>query len=175
VALVGGTLQVLMPLHLGAEGVSQSALGFLYAGGAALGAVHDHHHRRLGDRTGRLPLARAACLATGGAVARCCCCRWDRSDSRSCWWRFIPIQSVLYGVGYPLGADGADRAGLGHGLVLALINVIWGAGAVVGRVLGAAVATHAGDARPTPCLWCSASAPRRPSAGCHGARASSER
>jgi MFS family permease len=52
---------------------------------------------------------------------------------------------VLYGVGYPLGADGADRAGLGHGLVLGLINVIWGAGAVVGPVLGAAVATHAGD------------------------------
>jgi MFS family permease len=28
---------------------------------------------------------------------------------------------------------------------LGLINVIWGAGAVVGPVLGAAVATHAGD------------------------------
>jgi hypothetical protein len=31
VAVIGGTLQVLMPLHLGAEGVTQSALGFLYA------------------------------------------------------------------------------------------------------------------------------------------------
>jgi hypothetical protein len=34
VALVGGTLQVLIPLHLGDAGVSQSAIGWLYATGA---------------------------------------------------------------------------------------------------------------------------------------------
>jgi MFS family permease len=55
------------------------------------------------------------------------------------------MQSVLYGVGYPLSADGADRAGLGHGLVLGLVNLIWGVGAVVGPVAGAAVADALGD------------------------------
>jgi MFS family permease len=144
VALIGGTLQVLMPLHLGAEGVTQSALGFLYAGGAALGAVTITTTGRLGDRIGRLPLARAACLATGGAVA-VLLLPLGTDLFAFMLVAIIPIQSVLYGVGYPLGADGADRAGLGHGLVLGLINVIWGAGAVVGPVLGAAVATHAGD------------------------------
>ena len=144
VAVIGGTLQVLMPLHLGAEGVSQSALGFLYAGGAALGAVTITTTGRLGDRIGRLPLARAACLATGGAVA-VLLLPLGTDLFAFMLVAIIPIQSVLYGVGYPLGADGADRAGLGHGLVLGLINVIWGAGAVVGPVLGAAVATHAGD------------------------------
>ncbi|MDX6522503.1 MAG: hypothetical protein QOI17_16, partial [Gaiellales bacterium] len=34
---------------------------------------------------------------------------------------------------------------LGHGLVLGLVNLIWGVGAVIGPVAGAAVATHAGD------------------------------
>jgi len=142
VAVIGGTLQVLMPLHLGAEGVTQSALGLLYAGGAALGAVTTTG--RLGDRIGRLPLARAACLATGGAVA-VLLLPLGTDLFAFMLVAIIPIQSVLYGVGYPLGADGADRAGLGHGLVLGLINVVWGAGAVVGPVLGAAVATHAGD------------------------------
>ena len=144
VAVIAGTLQVLMPLHLGAEGVTRSALGFLYAGGAALGAVTITTTGRLGDRTGRLPLARAACLATGGAVA-VLLLPLGTDLFAFMLVAIIPIQSVLYGVGYPLGADGADRAGLGHGLVLGLINVIWGAGAVVGPVLGAAVATHAGD------------------------------
>ena len=144
VAVIGGTLQVLMPLHLGDEGVTQSALGLLYAGGAALGAVTITTTGRLGDRTGRLPLARAGCLATGGAVA-VLLLPLGTDLFAFMLVAIIPIQSVLYGVGYPLGADGADRAGLGHGLVLGLINVIWGAGAVVGPVLGAAVATHAGD------------------------------
>jgi MFS family permease len=133
-----------MPQHLGAEGVTQSALGFLYAGGAALGAITITTTGRLGDRIGRLPLARAACLATGGAVA-VLLLPLGADLFAFMLVAIIPIQSVLYGVGYPLGADGADRAGLGHGLVLGLINVIWGAGAVVGPVLGAAVATHAGD------------------------------
>jgi len=54
----------------------------------------------------------------------------------------IPIQSVLYGARYPLAPTAPTGQGLraraGAG---ALINVIWGAGAVVGPVLGAAVAT----------------------------------
>jgi hypothetical protein len=56
-----------------------------------------------------------------------------------------PILSVLYGVGYPMGADGADRAGLGHGLALGLVNLVWGIGAVVGPVTGGALAGFAGD------------------------------
>jgi MFS family permease len=53
--------------------------------------------------------------------------------------------AVLYAVGYPLGADGADRAGLGHGVVLGVINLVWGVGAVVGPVAGSALSQAAGD------------------------------
>jgi MFS family permease len=56
-----------------------------------------------------------------------------------------PVQSVLYGVGYPLGADGADRAGVGQGLVLGVINLSWGIGAVVGPVAGASLADLLGN------------------------------
>ena len=144
VALVGGTLQVLMPLHLGAEGMSQSALGLLYALGAVLGAISITVTGRVSDRRGRLPIARVACPLLAGAVA---VLLFPLGTVLFALMLIViaPVQSVLYGVGYPLSADGADRAGLGHGLVLGLVNLIWGVGAVVGPVAGAAVADALGD------------------------------
>ena len=75
VALVGGTLQVLMPLHLGDHGVSQSTLGWLYALGAVLGSVAIVATGRLGDRLGRLPIARVDCLVLCAAVSHAAGCR----------------------------------------------------------------------------------------------------
>lgn len=144
VALIGGTLQVLMPLHLSAAGVSQSTIGWLYAAGAALGAVAIAATGRLGDRVGRLPVARVDCGVL--AVATLVLVLPLRSALFAVMLVLIaPVLSVLYGIGYPLGADGADRAGLGHGLVLGLVNLVWGIGAVIGPVVGAGVAGRAGD------------------------------
>lgn len=144
VALVGGTLQVLMPLHLGDEGMSQSALGTLYALGAVLGAISITVTGRVSDRRGRLPIARVACPLLAAAVA---VLLFPLGTALFALMLVViaPVQSVLYGVGYPLSADGADRAGLGHGLVLGLVNLIWGVGAVVGPVAGAGVADALGD------------------------------
>ncbi|HEY0389174.1 MAG TPA: MFS transporter [Gaiellales bacterium] len=144
VALVGGTLQVLMPLHLGHNGVSQSTLGWLYAGGAVLGAVAITLTGRLGDRHGRLPIARVACPALGLAVAALLL-PLGTTVFAAMLVAIAPVQSVLYGVGYPLGADGADRAGLGHGLVLGMVNLLWGLGAVLGPVVGSGIADAFGD------------------------------
>jgi MFS family permease len=144
VALVGGTLQVLMPLHLGHNGISQSTLGWLYAGGAVLGAAAITLTGRLGDRHGRLPIARVACPALGLAVASLLL-PLGTTVFAAMLVAIVPVQSVLYGVGYPLGADGADQAGLGHGLVLGMVNLLWGLGAVVGPVVGAGIADAFGD------------------------------
>jgi len=144
VATVGGTLQVLMPLHLGNRGVSQSTLGLLYAAGAGLGAISITATGRAGDRYGRLGIGRIACVALGAAVS-ILLLPLGTAAFAVMLVSIVPVMSVLYGVGYPLGADGADRAGLGHGLVLGLVNVVWGAGAVIGPVFGSALAAHAGD------------------------------
>lgn len=144
VALVGGTLQVLLPLHLGAAGVSQSTLGWLYAVGAVLGAIAIATTGRLGDRIGRLPVARGDCIVLMAATLVLLLPM--RSAAFAVMLVLIaPVLSVLYGVGYPMGTDGADRAGLGHGLALGLVNLVWGIGAVVGPVVGGAVAGAAGD------------------------------
>jgi len=144
VSVVGGTLQVLMPLRLSDLGVSEASIGWLYATGAILGAVAIATTGRVGDRVGRLPLARVDMVLLGGAIAVLLL----ELGAVECGVMLIvisPLLSILYGVGYPLAADGADRAHLGHGLVLGLINLLWGIGAVVGPVLGGALAGLAGD------------------------------
>ncbi|HSJ75040.1 MAG TPA: hypothetical protein VK899_02475, partial [Gemmatimonadales bacterium] len=62
---------------------------------------------------------------------------------------------------YPLSTDGADRAGEGPGLMLGLVNHVWGAGARVGPVGGGGIAELAGDSTAflvmaARCLLCSA-------------------
>jgi DHA1 family solute carrier family 18 vesicular amine transporter 1/2 len=144
VALVGGTLQVLIPLHLGDAGVSQSTIGWLYAAGAVLGSISIALTGRAGDRIGRLPVAQIDCVLLMSAVL-VLVLPLGSAAFATMLVVIAPILSVLYGVGYPMGADGADRAGLGHGLALGLVNLVWGIGAVVGPVTGGALAGFAGD------------------------------
>jgi hypothetical protein len=48
-------------------------------------------------------------------------------------------------VGYPLSVVGADRALLGHSSVFGVVNVIWGAGFLLGPAAGAAIASAGSD------------------------------
>jgi MFS family permease len=162
VATVGGTVQVLMPLRLDDGGIgplvsahladvglhvsmsTQEAIGWLFSLGAILGSVAIYVTGRLGDRVGRPPIAFWDSLVLSAAVAALAL---PFSTGAAAVLLVItwPIQSVLYGVGYPLSTDGADRAGVGHGLVLGLVNLVWGAGALVGPVVGGGIAQLAGD------------------------------
>ncbi len=143
VAVVGGALQLLVPLHLSSLGVDRSGIGLVYSVGAVLGGGAVVLTARVGDRVGRVPLAAAACAALAlltaafaipagigvfvGLVIAC-----------------SAAQSILYAVGYPLSTDGADRAQLGHGVVLGVVNLMWGIGAVVGPLAGSRLADWQG-------------------------------
>jgi MFS family permease len=144
VSVIGGALQVLVPLHLSAEGVARSGIGAAYSVGAMFGAVAIIASGRAGDRIGRIPLAAGACavlavlsgllalpLGVGLVVAVVIAVG--------------PVQSILYAVGYPLSADGADRAQLGHGIAIGIVNLTWGVGAVVGPIAGPGAAQVLGD------------------------------
>ena len=142
-------MQVLLSLRLGDHGYSQSEIGGLFAGGAALGAVAIVLSGRVGDRIGRPRVAFWDCLALAAAVSLL---SLPLAAGVVAGMVLVlgPLQSVLYGVGYPLGADGAERAGVGHGLVLGLVNLAWGVG-VGGRPAGRRDAGRARSAtrRPT--------------------------
>lgn len=144
VALVGGTLQVLMPLHLGAADVSQSTIGWLYSTGAVLGATAIAVTGRIGDRVGRPAVALVDCVLLAGLLL-ILLAPLGTVLFAVMLMLAAPAMSVLYGIGYPLGADGADAAGLGHGLVMGMVNLVWGLGAVVGPVVGPAIGAKAGD------------------------------
>ena len=117
VAVVGGALQLLVPLHLASLGLDRAGIGLVYSVGAILGGAVVVITARVGDRVGRVP------LAAGPARRSRCSSRSSRCRSGSAMFVVLVIaasgvQSILYAVGYPLSTDGADRAQLGHGVVL---------------------------------------------------------
>ncbi|MDX6532931.1 MAG: transporter, family, putative family transporter protein [Gaiellales bacterium] len=144
VAVVGGTLQVLMPLHLGADDVSQTSIGWLYSAGAVIGAVAIAATGRIGDRVGRPTVALIDCVVLA-ALLLILLAPLGTVPFAVMLVIASPVMSVLYGIGYPLGADGADAAGLGHGLVMGIVNLVWGIGAVIGPIVGPAIGGSAGD------------------------------
>jgi MFS family permease len=46
---------------------------------------------------------------------------------------------------YPLAAAGADRADVGRGAVLGLLNLVWGLAATTGPLVAGALAESSGD------------------------------
>jgi MFS transporter, DHA1 family, solute carrier family 18 (vesicular amine transporter), member 1/2 len=144
VAVVGGALQVLVPLHLSAAGVERSGIGAAYSVGAMLGAVAILVSGRAGDRFGRIPLAAGACAALA-VLSALLVLPLSAALVVAVVVASGPVQSILYAVGYPLSADGADRANLGHGIAIGIVNLTWGIGAVVGPLAGPGVAQALGD------------------------------
>jgi MFS family permease len=144
VAVIGGALQVLVPLHLSAAGIARSGIGAVYSAGAMLGAVAILLSGRAGDRFGRIPLAVAACTALALLTAFLAL-PLSAALVIAVVIATGPVQSILYAVGYPLSADGADRAQLGHGIAIGIVNLTWGVGAVAGPILGAGAAQALGD------------------------------
>jgi MFS family permease len=144
VSIVGGALQVLLSLQLDDLGATRSAIGLYFSLAAVLGAVAIVLSARAGDRVGRVRLAGWTSAALAAATALLLL-PLPLGGFAALLILIGPLQSILYGVGYPLGADGADRAHLGHGLVLGVINLAWGIGAIVGPAAGANLADAAGD------------------------------
>ena len=143
VAVVGGALQLLVPLHLSSLGVDRSGIGLVYSVGAVLGGGAVVLTARVGDRVGRVPLAAAACAALAVLTAA-----FALPAGIGVFVGLViacsAAQSILYAVGYPLSTDGADRAQLGHGVVLGVVNLMWGIGAVVGPLAGSRLADWEG-------------------------------
>jgi MFS family permease len=143
VAVVGGALQLLVPLHLSSQGLDRAGIGVVYSVGAILGGAAVVVTARVGDRVGRVPLAAGACAALAIVVGL-----FAIPAGLAVFVGLViaasGVQSILYAVGYPLSTDGADRAQLGHGVVLGLVNLMWGVGAVVGPIAGSRLADWQG-------------------------------
>jgi MFS family permease len=139
VAVVGAALQLLVPLHLSSLGMDRTGIGLVYSVGAVFGAVAVVTTGRVGDRVGRVPLAAGACAALALLTGL-----FALPAGLAVYVVLVvvaaAVQSILYAVGYPLSTDGADRAQIGHGVVIGVVNLMWGVGAVIGPVAGSRIA-----------------------------------
>ncbi len=170
-AIVGGALQLLITLQLSDGGMSASRIGAIYTAGAVLSAGVAVLTGRGGDRYGRVPVAIVGTAVLAAAVAALALPIPERGFVALTILTF-GLEAVLYATAYPLSVDGADRSQLGHGVVLGVVNLAWGIGAVVGplggSVLGSVTGTTAsyvliGAFTAAACLYIrSSTLPARP-------------
>jgi predicted MFS family arabinose efflux permease len=145
IGLVGGGVNLLVPLGLRDNGVSASEIGLLFAGASALYTVGSAIITRIGSRAVALRVGGSSALLSGITIALVLL-----SDSTVAAVCFIlvraPIWSVMDTIIFPLGAAGAHRSALGSGAVMGLLTVGWAGASTVGPILTGVVADAAGTA-----------------------------
>jgi MFS family permease len=144
VATVSGTLDTLVPLRLGLDGYSAAAITLVLTAAGVLASLSNYGVGRIFDRFGGIPIAVASIVGTAAIVAALAVAPSGLVLAALFVAATLPI-SGQYAVAYPLCAEGADRAGLAHANVFGLLNLIWGAGFLVGPAAGAALAQATSD------------------------------
>jgi predicted MFS family arabinose efflux permease len=146
-AVASGVVNVLAPLRLSALGASAIGIGatFLIAAGAE--AIVSPAVGRVSDRRGRMFPLRIG-LASAAIVLVC----FPLSS------RVVVVAGVVVLAAVALGSfwapamamlsDAAEASGLSQGYAMALINLAWAAGQIVGAAGGGALAKATGDALP---------------------------
>jgi MFS family permease len=155
-SLALGALDVLAPLRLGHLGMSGAAIGaiFLVAAATQTGAnvfVGRHADRRGRSATLRLILAASVLVALGLMVAHT---QWLLALLVVCAGT---VFGAFFAPSMALVADEAELAGLELVLVLALLNIAWSPGQLIGSTGRGHSRAQPGTASPTSSLRFSAS------------------
>jgi len=135
---------LLAPLQLDANGVSAASLGIVFSVAAALSVAVSGLTNRAGDRAVRLDLAGLATVVLGGVVVLFAVGTATPLVVGALFGSTL-LSTLLITIVYPLGAAGAQRAGVGRGAVIGLLNVVSGGAAFLAPIVGGGVASLAGD------------------------------
>jgi predicted MFS family arabinose efflux permease len=140
-----GTRSVLLlvPLHLGSNGLSAATIGWIISLGSAIFLVVSAATARMGDRVvtarnaalglilaGLVFLVPIASLATVPLILF----MYMR------WVTAAPLATITY----PLAVNGAERAALQQGAVIGLVNLVWSLSSSLGPIIVAALAQWVG-------------------------------
>jgi MFS family permease len=146
-AIASGVLNVLAPLRLNALGASAVGIGatFLIAAGAE--AIISPAVGRVSDRRGRMfPLR----IGLGAAAVVLFC--FPLSSNVVVVAGVVVLAAVALGSFWApamaMLSDAAEAGGLSQGYAMALINLAWAAGQIVGAAGGGTLAKAAGDGLP---------------------------
>jgi MFS family permease len=144
IGLVGGGVNLLVPLQLKANGVSAAEIGLLFSAASAVYTVVSAVVARLGERSATLQVGGVSALLTGLTIVLVL-----SSPSTVAAVAFVllraPPWSTMDTIIYPLAAKGAHRSALGRGSVMGLVMLGWAAASTVGPILAGAIADSAGD------------------------------
>ena len=146
-ALLFGVLSTLAPLHLSAAGWGATAIGAIWLVGAAFESALSPVTGRFLDRRGAsLPVQIALALSVAVSIGLALGLR------PLVYVPLIVLAAGAYGVlfvpAFTLIAAGAERVELPQGMAFGLMNAAWALGALVGPVVGGAIATASGDVAP---------------------------
>jgi DHA1 family multidrug resistance protein-like MFS transporter len=133
-------VDLLAPLHLGANGVSSTTIGIAIGAGAVLGIIASQIAGRIGERIGSFPVALTGGIGLGlmPALLILPLPDWGVLAILVLIGPFFPI--LMTGV-FPLMTAAADDLGLSHGTANALPNMVWSAGFAAIPLIIAPIAT----------------------------------
>ena len=141
VAIAGASaalVTLIAPLELHDSGASEGSIGVAFSVAAVLFILGSTVTRRAGLRAVRLKTVFGAGLIIALVMT---------PSTASAAPLFVVVmlcatsaaRSVLWAVGYPLGASGANQAGVGLGVVMGLLNLVWALATVVSPLLAGAL------------------------------------
>lgn len=143
IGLVGGGVNLLVPLQLRENAVSAAEIGLLFSLASAVYTVVSAGVARLGARSATLRVGGYAALLTGISFVLVLA-----SNSTLAAVAFVllraPPWSTMDTIIYPLAAAGAHRSAIGRGSVMGLVMLGWAAASTVGPLLAGGIADAAG-------------------------------
>jgi len=143
IGLVGGGVNLLVPLQLRENGVSSAEIGLLFSAASLVYTVVSAIVARLGARSATLRVGGFAALLAGLSIVLVL-----TSSSTLAAVAFVllraPPWSTMDTIIYPLAAEGAHRSALGRGSVMGLVMLGWAAASTVGPLLAGGIADAVG-------------------------------
>jgi len=148
---VGGAVNLLAPLQLHRNGLSESAIGLAFSVAALTFIVSSAVVARFGERAASV---RVACLSAAAMAAALLLVAASTSSQAVIGFLLArgPISALMFTITFPLGVVGARRAGISLTAVAALLNIVWSAAALVGPIAAGAMAEATSSQATYVCL-----------------------
>jgi DHA1 family multidrug resistance protein-like MFS transporter len=148
---IGGAVNLLTPLQLHRNGLSESSIGLVFSVAALAFIASSAVVARFGERAASVRVACLSSVAIGLALLIVAA-----STSSEAVIGFLmargPISALMFTITFPLGVVGARRAGISLTAVAALLNIVWSGAALVGPVVAGAMAQATSSAVTYACL-----------------------
>ena len=144
IGLVGGGINLLVPLQLRENGVSAGKIGLLFSVASAVYTVVSAIVARMGARAATLRVGGLAALLTG-----CSLVFVFSSSATLAAVAFVllraPFWATMDTIIYPLAAAGAHRSSLGRGSVMGLLTLGWATASTIGPLIAGGIADAVGS------------------------------